>query len=214
MEEWARVYERRDQIKERAKAMHLVHEIALNLHQVSDFLESLEQFHTFSKRGVDAIVRCHKGCPEGYAEWVLDLTMRNMKHVHDQSWGWNDAAKQQEIADPGSHFLIAVCDATPIAFVHFRFEENMQDLCLFILDLEVEKDFQARGVGQFLVDACEEIARQIKASSVVTITFLANDDGTSFFRHLGYVPHASSPEVQYPEKAAEYKHRIIYKPVN
>ena len=203
----------REELQKEVEMMEKVHERVLELHGVGDFLENLEQFHEFSKAGVDAIVRCYKECPEGYSDWVLDLTTRNMKSVYEESWGWNEAVKQQEISEPGTHYLIAVCDATPIAFVHFRFEQHVTDVCLFILDLEVEKVFQMRGVGQFLVDACEAIARQNHVESVVTMTFVANNDGSMFFEHLGYVPHPSSPEVQRPDRADAFKQRIICKSV-
>ena len=183
------------------------------LHSVEDFLENLEQFHEFSKADMHAIVQCHKECPNDYRDWVLDVTSRNMRSVDEKSSGWDEAVKQQEISEPNTHYLIAVCDTTPIAFVHFRFEQNGTDVCLFIMDLEVEEKFQKRGVGRFLVDACEAIARKNHVESVVTSTFSGNNVGSMFFEHLGYIPREPSPEIRRPAKEGAFEPRVMYKSV-
>jgi hypothetical protein len=65
-----------------------------------------------------------------------------------------------------------------------------------------------------MVDACEFIAREKKASCVMALLFKANQIGVNFFEnHLKFRPHVLSPEIINPEKAAEFKHKILFKSV-
>jgi ribosomal protein S18 acetylase RimI-like enzyme len=159
-----------------------------------------------------AMVTAFSHCPSDYVDWILDLTVRNMHEIYDEAWPWSESVKEFELKERGSNYLIAAAP-NPIAFVHFRFEEQNNEMVLFIYDIQVESDAQNRGLGSFLVAACEFIARERKATCVMTMLFKANEIGIRFFRRLSFTAHPVSPEVLNPAKAEEFKHIILWKQI-
>jgi GNAT superfamily N-acetyltransferase len=204
----------RDAIQQETVELTELHRRVNEAQETKDFLANLAHFQEFRRRALTVSISSFTGCPDEFSDWLLDLTLRNMREVYDRSWSWSEGAKQFELAESGANYLIAISDERPIGFIHFRFEEQNNELVLFIYDVQLEPHCQRRGLGTYLVDACEFIAREKKASCVMAMLFKANVIGVNFFEnHMKFRSHVLSPEIINPDKADEFKHKIIFKSV-
>ncbi|OHT09011.1 N-alpha-acetyltransferase 40 [Tritrichomonas foetus] len=210
---YEKINQRREELHQETGKIFALQQCVQDAQNCEDYLQEHTHFHIFHRRGVDAIIRSFQRIPNEYADWAFDLTSRNMKQTLSKTWGWSDAGKHQELFEEDARFLIAVCNDKPIGFVHFRFEQQNGEFVLFIYDIQIEPDFQGRGLGMFLADACWFIALKKKASCLLTLVFKANEDGMGFFKSIGYLPHAMSPEQIYPDKESQYQHMILYKSI-
>ena len=84
-------------------------------------------------------------------------------------------------------------EESPVAFVHLRFEEERGDPVLYLWELQVEPFAQGKGLGRFLMQLLEEIARQGNLRLVMLTVFRENMKALSLYRKLGYVDDESSP---------------------
>jgi GNAT superfamily N-acetyltransferase len=205
----------RDAIQRETAEMTELHRRVSDAQDTKDFLAHLAHFQEFRRRALTVSISSFTGyCPDEFSDWILDVTLRNMREVYDRSWPWSEEAKQFELTETGANYLIAVSDERPIGVVRFSFEEQNGELVLFIYDIQVEPHCQRRGLGTYMVDACEFIAREKKATCVMALLFNANQIGVSFFlTHMKFTHHLLSPEVINPEKADEFKHTIVFKSV-
>jgi ribosomal protein S18 acetylase RimI-like enzyme len=204
----------REAIQQETAELTELHHQVNDAQETKDFLAQLVHFQEFRRRALTVSISSFTGYPGEFSDWLLDVTLRNMREVYDQSWPWTEDAKQFELTEPGANYLIAVSDERPIGFVHFRFEEQNNELVLFIYDVQLEPQCQRRGLGTYMIDACEFIAREKKASCVMAMLFKANVVGVNFFEnHMKFRPHVLSPEIINPDKADEFKHKIVFKSV-
>ena len=178
-----------------------------------NLLEDLNKYKTFNQSGIEAIIRSYQGCQYDFIDWVRELTIQNMKSVYDASYEWSEEAKAYEQSEANALYLIAESNDSPIGFVHFRFEDQERSFVLFLYDIQIEPKYQNSGLGTFLMSAIEALAYKNKVDSIMTLVFKANESGMRFFNKLGFQPAKSSPENIAPEKASEFKHVILYKPI-
>jgi GNAT superfamily N-acetyltransferase len=189
-----------------------LHQRVLEAQKTDDFLAHISHFREYPRRAVKSTITAFNYCPSDYFDWILDLTVRNMRQVYDESWTWNPSVKGFELKEPGSNYLIAISNE-PIGFVHFRFEEQKNEMVLFIYDIQIEPEAQRHGLGTFLENACEFIALEKKAAKVMTMIFKVNQVGMHFFTRLGFQTHPLSPEILNPEKVEVFKHVIVAKQI-
>ena len=185
-----------------------------NLQKTEDIFEKDKYFHKCLINGSEIIVRGYtRGVlPDAFSDWVFDLEKRNMEEIYRNAWGWNEEAKRQEMYElEDSIYLIATFSETPIAFVHFKFEEQNQQQVLFIYDIQVEEQFQRKRLGKHLVLACWTLASMHSAACVMTMVFKNNTAALAFFKASNFHPHELSPEIIHPEKESNYKHVILFR---
>ena len=82
--------------------------------------------------------------------------------------------------------------------MHLRFEDDLVPrrplaAVACICETQVEGAAQGRGVGRFLMQAVEMVARQRGLAAVMLTVFRANAAAGAMYRALGYAPDASSP---------------------
>jgi ribosomal protein S18 acetylase RimI-like enzyme len=189
-----------------------LHRRVLEAQDTEDFLARLSHFREFPRRAVKSAIVSFRGCPPEYSDWILNLTIQNMHDIYDQSWSWSESVKEFELKEPAANYLIAIAEE-PIGFVHFRFEEQMNELVLYIYDIQIEPEAQRHGLGTFLENACEFIALEKKAARIMAMVFKANEAGLRFFARQGFQAHPLSPEVLNPEKSSEFQHVILGKTI-
>jgi GNAT superfamily N-acetyltransferase len=138
--------------------------------------------------------------------WAFDLTKNAMEQVYDDSgYGWDDEDKEKELKEDGARFLIVRDEASnePVAFCHFRFTvqgEVMQQMtgttCLYVWDIQVEEEFQRKGLGGHLLKVLELIAFQQRMKFVSVPVQVACTSGISFITKVkGYGPDAYLSDV-------------------
>lgn len=138
-------------------------------------------------------------CPPGHmpltpsALCVASLNPRpaQMEEVYDASgYMWDDDDKREELMEHGgaARFLVVreVCaeegKGRPVGFVHFRFSLQGEAVgclggqpCLYIMDIQIEKQAQRKGLGRHLVRSLEMIARKQRMMHVMLPVTVADD---------------------------------------
>ncbi|EKX53350.1 hypothetical protein GUITHDRAFT_101053 [Guillardia theta CCMP2712] len=148
---------------------------------------------------------------------LFALTKRNMKEMYERSsWGWSDVDKRLAFDSPPSRFLIATVHGRLVAFAHYQFEvlederTQVPFASLYVLELQVENDFQRRGIGRLLLDLlCSNASGNgrtrrgeetsltcrppaMKMDSVMLCVFRYNTNALAFYKNSGFNPDTSS----------------------
>lgn len=207
------INQRREELHKEASNIFRIQGLIQQAQNCKDYLARLAHFQNFDRKECNAVIVSYQRCPEEFWEWVIDLTQANMKSIYQKAWGWNEQAKQQELLEDGARYLIAIAGERPIGFVHFRFEQQDGEFVLYIFDIQIEDNFQRKGLGRYMIDALWFVGLEKKVSCLMTLVFKNNDSGLKFFKSIGFVPHKMSPEQLFPEKENEYQHVILYKHV-
>uniref|UniRef100_A0A7S0HF83 N-alpha-acetyltransferase 40 n=1 Tax=Hanusia phi TaxID=3032 RepID=A0A7S0HF83_9CRYP len=130
---------------------------------------------------------------------LFDLTRRNMKALYERSsWGWSDEDKRLAFDSPSSRFFIATLQGKLVGFAHYQFEvlEDQAMLaplaCLYVLELQVEQEFQRRGIGRLLLQRLCSNASAMKMDRIMLCVFRYNTNALSFYKRNGFLPDESS----------------------
>lgn len=206
-----RIADKREALQHETEQICILQKAVDDAQACEDYLATQKLFQTYQKNGLDVVLTSYQGCPSEYEDWIFDLVIKNMKAVFDNSWNWSDTSKHAEYIEEEARYLVATMDGSPIAFIHFRFEQQDNEFVLFIYDVQIEPDFQRRGLGHFIVHAVEFIALEYHVDCVMTMVFKACVPGMKFFTQMKYKPHNLSPSVTDPEHANEYKQEVLYK---
>lgn len=60
--------------------------------------------------------------------------------------------------------------------------------------MQVEKEYQRKGLGRFLMTALERLARYYNMEKLVLTVLSNNENGMNFFRSLGFAPDDTTPD--------------------
>jgi GNAT superfamily N-acetyltransferase len=164
----------REKLKEETARLNAKRQLISDAEAIPDLLADLPMFRQFNRNGLTCSVSCHLTCPEEYRDWVFAVTARHMQSYYETSWGWSEKNKRQELFEEHSQYLIAIADGPPIGFIHIRFEFESQSVLLYVYELQIEDDFQRKGLGRFLMQAAELIALKRKMERVLLTVFKAN----------------------------------------
>uniref|UniRef100_A0A914I7Z6 N-alpha-acetyltransferase 40 n=1 Tax=Globodera rostochiensis TaxID=31243 RepID=A0A914I7Z6_GLORO len=120
--------------------------------------------------------------------WVFDLFKRNMRELYLKSqWGYDEKAKQQELtATTARYLLVRNASAHPVAYVHFRFVEDEGRAVLYCFELQVEPDYQQKGIGAQLIDRLEQLAKATQMELLMATVFAFNSASLAFFHKRGF----------------------------
>lgn len=205
---------RRQKIQEETAMLNAKRKLINEAEACEDLLSDIPMFKTFNKNGLKCTVKSYLECPEELKDWVFDLTTKHMKHFYEHTWGWSDKNKRTELFEDHSRYLIAKDESDkPIGFIHIRFEFELKETTLYVYELQIEDEYQRKGLGLFFMQAAEFIALKKKMESVMLTVFKENLPARAFYQKLHYKLHFSSPELSDPESAHEYDHEILYKPL-
>ena len=202
---------KKEKIRQQTEKLNLKRTMLENCEAINDVFVALPSFKHFNKNGFQAELCSYIKMPNNFSEWTFHIMEKNMKSVYEETWGWNEEHKRADLLDPKSRFIYAISDGKPIAFIHYRFELVQDELSAFILSLQVEDQYQRKGLGRFLVQVIEFTALKQKIDSVMVTVFKINKPGHSFFHKMQYVPHHSSPINTDPDNEEDYDQEILYK---
>ncbi|KAI3408676.1 hypothetical protein GPALN_007734 [Globodera pallida] len=120
--------------------------------------------------------------------WAFDLFKRNMRELYLKSqWGYDERAKQQELtATTARYLLVRNASARPVAYVHFRFVEDEGRAVLYCFELQVEPDYQQKGIGAQLIDCLEQLANATQMELLMATVFAFNGASLAFFHKRGF----------------------------
>eukprot|EP00743_Colponemidia_sp_Colp-15_P001729 GILK01001889.1.p2 GENE.GILK01001889.1~~GILK01001889.1.p2 ORF type:complete len:216 (-),score=41.74 GILK01001889.1:884-1531(-) len=138
-----------------------------------------------------------------HLDWCVALLSDNMKQYYESVWGWNEREKRKELIHEASRILLLFdsTDNQPKAFLHFRFEVVDNKIpVLYVYEIQLSMDIRGRGVGRYLMELVEQIARTTKMKQVMLTCFKQNESAMQFYgRALGYELDPSDPSY-FPEQ--------------
>ncbi|DAZ99870.1 TPA: hypothetical protein N0F65_008613 [Lagenidium giganteum] len=168
---------------------------------VQDVMVDFQAFARYTRHNLQLSVVNHHAVHLNAAtkSTVFALFEANMKELYIQSsWGYDPAAKETELFEDDARYLI-VRDTTReddamVAFVHFRFVDDDGVQVLYIYDIQVADCMQRKGLGKFLVQVLQLVARKHGMKLVVLTVFKHNTSAMQFYREkLGFQIDETSP---------------------
>jgi N-alpha-acetyltransferase 40 len=96
-----------------------------------------------------------------------------------------DSGQAAHIAD--------VAQGQPLAFVHLRYEIEREIPVAYVWDIQVEGSMQGRGLGRFLLQVVELIARKGSIERLMLTVFRTNVVARHLYERLGFVTDEDSP---------------------
>ncbi|XP_052249121.1 N-alpha-acetyltransferase 40-like [Dreissena polymorpha] len=184
--------------------------------KLEDPLSLLEPFKKFNRNGVNLTIECCQATDldKDTKDFVFDLCKTNMQALYEaSSWGWKDRDKREEMYEDRAWYLIARNEERlPVAFVHFRFDIELDEEVLYCYEIQLTPPVRRKGLGKFLMQILELMAYKTEMVKVMLTTFKHNDDGLKFFQEaLKYQIDESSPDDGMYEEECHYW--ILSKPI-
>ena len=145
--------------------------------------------------------------------WALNLTKANVSQFYDScpGWSWSDRTKRAELKDAKAHFLVATVATVvpggaqsnngpeqknsrhPIGFIHLRYEVERDEPVVYIYEFQIEPEYQGFGVGQFMMNWVETLAKYLKFTSIMLTVFKENIAAFKFYKKAGFNLDQDSP---------------------
>lgn len=167
--------------------------------KLEDPMSMLVPFKKYERNGVCFDIECKKvdDLDPDTVEFVFQLCKKNMQTLYEScDWGWKDREKREEMTEDKAWYLIARDqEKKPVAFVHFRFDLEIDEEVLYCYEIQLTEGIQRKGLGKFLMQILELLAYKTEMVKVMLTTFKHNDAGTKFFREaLKFEIDESSPD--------------------
>ena len=205
--------EKRIQRQKETELLNNKRRSVINAEAIENILDIIPIFKKFSKIENCILVDYIKLSSE-LLNWAFKLTETNMKKLYEETWGWNETKKMSELTSEHARYFVLFISDQPVGFVHFRFEAENSQSQLYIYELQVESNYQKKGIGKFLMQACEFLALKT-GMEVVMLTVLRNNlNARDFYSKNRYIPHPMSPSYEDPEVSSQYFHEILYKQIS
>ncbi|XP_015929474.1 N-alpha-acetyltransferase 40 [Parasteatoda tepidariorum] len=151
----------------------------------TNLLDDLKEWTTYNKHDMNLKVSFSnaKDLKTEEVNQIFDLLQKNMKDLYDKSdWGWNADEKMSELTSDEARFLV-VKDSEDklVGFTHFQFDVETNYPVLYCYELQIESDYQRKGLGRFLMNILTLIAFKFKLVKVMLTVFTNNRAGINFY---------------------------------
>mmetsp|Transcript_19358 Transcript_19358/g.31716 ORF Transcript_19358/g.31716 Transcript_19358/m.31716 type:complete len:181 (+) Transcript_19358:207-749(+) len=159
----------------------------------------------------------------GDTKSAFSLLKHNMHGMYERDKGWNDRKKMRELREDDARFLLVkkktlstesgsgmekpsllgeneakTAEELPadlLAFVHFRFTTEGAREVLYVYEIQLNESVTRKGLGKFLMQLIELIARRNKMKAVFLTVHKENSAAVSFYKNaLKYNIDESSPD--------------------
>ncbi|RLN63777.1 hypothetical protein BBJ28_00011110, partial [Nothophytophthora sp. Chile5] len=169
---------------------------------VSDVMVDFQAFQTFTRHSANAAIRSApaRSLSAATRDHVVALFEANMKALYQESdWGYDAAAKRVELFEDEARYLLAFdkdgdAASPPIGFAHFRFVEDDGVPVLYLYEVQLASTAQRRGLGKFLMQLLQLVARRHGMELMVLTVFKSNSGAMRFYRdRLGFAVDETSP---------------------
>ena len=201
---------RREKLKQETKIINEKQDKVKRANEIEDNLYDLQLFKHFDKNGLKFDLNYYKVVPPQFKDWVFELTERNMKEMYEKTWGWNEKTKKQELYGESAHYLIATTDDNkPIAFANIYFEFQDGKVRIYVMEFQVEKEYQHKGIGRFILQAVEFIGLKRGMEMVALTVFRINVGAMNFYKKMHYTYHEYSPCVANPADTSLYYEILV-----
>ncbi|KAK3224578.1 hypothetical protein Dsin_004440 [Dipteronia sinensis] len=191
-----------------------------------DHLHSFTPFRHYQRNGLS--VHLESGCGDNLSspvkQYIQNLLMVNMEAPYGCEWPTEEKSKRREMVAPEARYLFvrevpiadgngSVEDKGPmVGFVHFRFTLEEEVPVVYVYELQLEPRVQGKGLGKFLMQLIELIARKNRMCAVMLTVQKANLSAMNFYlSKLRYVISSISPSRVDPLTAVEKSYEILCK---
>ncbi|XP_055607656.1 N-alpha-acetyltransferase 40 [Uranotaenia lowii] len=130
-------------------------------------------------------------------KWAFKLAEKNVGPQYKScSLGWQPKVKQADLNKNWARYLVALDRKSrkPAAYSMFRFDMDYGRSVLYCYEMQVESEFQRKGLGKFMMLALEKMAKRFGMERLVLTVLKNNDDGMRFYKNLGYDIDEMSPD--------------------
>ncbi|XP_031406889.1 N-alpha-acetyltransferase 40 [Punica granatum] len=227
---------KRREVLEKKKA---VDELIGAAYSDGDPLASFPDFRRYSKDGLSVCLESGHGShlSSSVKQYIQNILKMNMEGPYGPEWPEEEKVKRRETVAPEALYLFvhettnegvnvvplasddkAVTKKTAgqmgslIGFVHYRFIVEEELPVLYVYELQLEPRAQGKGLGKFLMQLVELIARKNRMGAVMLTVQKANVPALNFYTNrLRYVVSAISPSRVDLVLLAEKSYEILCK---
>ncbi|XP_051193112.1 uncharacterized protein [Lolium perenne] len=209
--------QRRKEILERKKA---IEELIRGAVAVKDHLAQFLAFHKYERNGISVYLESAHGnqLPLPTKNYIQNLLKVNMEGPYGSEWPSEEKIKRREMVAPEARYILVRqfandCNAKKsseqdagvectdgactgdhlLGFVHYRFVVEEDVPVVYVYELQLESTAQGKGLGKFLMQLIELIARKSQMGAVMLTVQKSNTEAMAFYNKLRYVISSTSP---------------------
>jgi len=164
-----------------------------------DPLSVLPSFKVFSKNGLTGTLSTRRvaDLDESEKNACVDLLIKNMKTLYEKSnWGWSEKNKRSEMMEEAAWYLLAKNEEGKICgFSHFRYDMDFDDEVLYVYEIQIDEEFQRKGLGKFMMQVLEMLAFKADMRKIMLTVLKHNESAVKFFKsNLKFEFDETNPE--------------------
>ncbi|EGD82517.1 hypothetical protein PTSG_03167 [Salpingoeca rosetta] len=120
--------------------------------------------------------------------WTM---LDRMRPAYDKH-GWDWSEKEDELFAEGMHFILLLQQQQLIGFTIFLLDEEDEQWVVYCYELHVAEGHKGKGLGKFLVECLEHVARHIGMVGIA-LTCFKDNDALRFYERTGFSIADHSP---------------------
>ncbi|CAL9748475.1 unnamed protein product, partial [Musa acuminata subsp. burmannicoides] len=227
---------KRKEVLEKKKA---IDEIIKKASSVKDHLVSFPPFCHYERNGISVCLESGLGdqLAPPVKKYIQNLLKVNMEGPYGPEWQMEEKVKRREMVSPEAHYIFVRQSTNTtsnenfstkseettypgqtgdrnrlVGFVHYRFIVEEDIPVVYVYELQLETCTQRKGLGKFLMQLIELIARKNHMGAVMLTVQKANVLAMNFYTtKLRYVISNISPSRVDPLIGAEKSYEILCK---
>eukprot|EP01118_Nematostelium_gracile_P000005 TRINITY_DN10002_c0_g1_i1.p1 TRINITY_DN10002_c0_g1~~TRINITY_DN10002_c0_g1_i1.p1 ORF type:complete len:225 (-),score=69.13 TRINITY_DN10002_c0_g1_i1:15-689(-) len=168
---------------------------------VQDVFVDFAPFRKFDRNGLDLVLeyRTEIVSDPKLLDWTFNLLKENMAEIYDKvgfTGGWNDKKEKRILREDECRYIFAFQKETkePVAFVHLRFDEEDDREVLYCYELQVSSSVRGKGLGKFLMQILELVARKYFMRWIMLTVIKENEGAMRFYKEkMKYVVDEFDP---------------------
>ncbi|CAA3007855.1 N-alpha-acetyltransferase 40 [Olea europaea subsp. europaea] len=220
--------------KEMLEKRKSIDEIMKTAVSEKDCLSQFPQFRHYQRNGLFVHLESGRGdkLSSDTKKCIQNLLKLNMEAPYGPEWPAEEKVKRREMVASEARYIFvheipnedAIKESESVdkerkftcypivGFVHYRFILEEEVPVLYVYELQLEPHVQGKGLGKFLMQLIEFIARKNKMGAVVLTVQKANLVAMDFYLHkLKYTVSAISPSRVDPLLGLEKSYEILCK---
>lgn len=200
---------------------------------LGDPFTHLSPFAAFNRNGLTATLEyaTPEELTKAEKEWMSDLLGSNMRQHYEEEWPTVELDKNKEMMESDARFIlvrlaegsqkddqenakvpnestapaIAADASLPVAFAQYRFVEDEELEVLYVYELQLTSATRRKGMGKFLMQLLELLARKSAMKGVMLTVQKINRSALRFYQSLNYKIDETSPSLHDPLDDSSYE---------